>query len=256
MIEALRRSGVRLALLGVAAYLVFLAVTLPASWVGYALERASGGALALGESRGTIWSGRGTLAARSGDGFRAIGDIQWRSNPLSIFTGKLNIAVTGSAPGADLKANVGVGLRSLRLQNLEASIPVSMLEPAIPGAALVKPQGRVRVTAESLEIGPASVRGAATAEWSEAGMSGIARIGDYRLQVTGNGDSAAIRLATLRGDLRVRGDGQWKAAEPRVVRMRGVAETSPDRKDLEPLLTLVAGGGSGNMRQFGWAVDL
>jgi len=256
MIGALRRTGVRLALLGVAAYLVFLAATLPASWIHYALERASGGALALGETRGTIWNGRGALAARSGDGFRAIGDIQWRSNPLSIFTGKLNIAVTGSAPGADLKVNVGVGLRSLRVQNLDASIPVSMLEPAIPGAALVKPQGRVRVTADSLEIGPASVRGAATADWSEAGMSGIARVGDYRLQVTGNGDSAAIKLATLRGDLRVRGDGQWTAKEPGVVRMRGVAETSPGRKELEPLLTLVAGGGSGNMRQFGWVLDI
>jgi len=256
MIGALRRNGVRLALLGAVAYVVFLAATLPASWVNYAVERASGGALALGESRGTIWSGRGALAARSGDGFRAIGDIQWRSNPLSIFTGKLNITITGNAPGSDLKATVGVGLRSLRVQNLDASIPVTLLEPAIPGAALVKPQGRVRVTADSLEIGPGSVRGSATAEWSEAGMSGIARIGDYRLQVTGNGDSAAIKLATLRGDLRVRGDGQWTAKEPRVVRMRGVAETSPNRKDLEPLLTLVAGGGSGNMRQFGWAVDI
>src|SRR5262249_47770194 len=149
-----------------------------------------------------------------------------------------------------------VGFRSVRVQKLDASLPVSLLEPAIPAAALAKPQGRVRVTADSLEVGPGNVRGAATAEWSEAGMSGIPRVGDYRLQVTGNGDSAAIRLQTLRGDLRVRGDGQWRAAEPRVVRMRGVAETSPGRKDLEPLLTLLVGGGSGSMRQFGWAVDI
>src|SRR5262249_4792199 len=223
MIEALRRTGVRFALLGVVAYVVFLAVTLPASWVDYALERASGGALALGDSRGTVWHGPGTLAARVGDGFRGIGEIQWRSNPLSIFTGRLSIAVSGTAPGAELKANVGVGFRSVRVQKLDASLPVSLLEPAIPAAALAKPQGRVRVTADSLEVGPGNVRGAATAEWSEAGMSGIPRVGDYRLQVTGNGDSAAIRLQTLRGDLRVRGDGQWRAAEPRVVRMRGVA---------------------------------
>ena len=256
MIEALRRTGVRFALLGAVAYLVFLVATLPASWIDYALERASGGALALGDSRGTIWNGRGTLAVKSADGYRGIGDIQWRSNPLSVFTGKLSIAVSGTASGAELKANVGVGLRSLRAQKLEASLPVVLLEPAIPGAALAKPQGRVRVTADSLEIGPGNVRGAATAEWSEAGMSGIARVGDYRLQITGNGDNAAIRLQTLRGDLRVRADGQWRAAEPRVVRMRGVAETSPGRKDLEPLLTLLAGGGTGSMRQFGWMVDI
>jgi hypothetical protein len=256
MIAALRRTGIRFALVGAAAYLAFLAATLPASWVDVAIERASDGAVALGDSSGTVWSGRGTLAARSGDGFRAIADIQWRCNPLSIFSGRLRVVVSGSAPGAELRGSISVGLRSVRAQNFEASIPVALLEPAIPAAVLAKPQGRVRVTSESLEVGPASVRGVATAEWSDAGMMGITRVGDYRLQVTGNGDNAAIRLQTVRGDLRLSGDGQWRAAQPRVVQMRGVAEASPDRKDLEPLLTLLVGGGSGPSRQFGWMMDI
>jgi general secretion pathway protein N len=256
MIEALRRTGVRFALVGAVAYVVFLVATLPASWVDYALERATGGALALGDSSGTVWKGRGTLAAKSGDGFRAIGDIQWRSNPLSIFTGRLGVAITGTASGGDLKANASLGLRSVRLQNLEASVQVSAIEQAVPLLGIWKPQGRVRISADAFELGPASVRGAATAEWSDAGMSGIARVGDYRLQVTGNGDNAAIRLQTLRGDLKVSGDGQWRAAEPRVVQIRGVAEAPPARKDLEPLLTLLVGGGTGSTRQFGWMVDI
>jgi general secretion pathway protein N len=255
MIEALRRTGVRLALLGAAAYLVFLVVRLPAAWVDYALERASGGALVLGDARGTVWNGQGTLAARSGNGFRAIGDVQWRCNPLSLFAGRLGVAVTSAAPGAELRANIGVGLRSVRVQNLEASVPATLIE-AIPVVAFWKPQGRVRVSAESFEIGPASVRGAATAEWSEAGMMGVARVGDYRLQITGSGDRAAIRLQTLHGDLRVSGDGEWRAAQPRVVQMRGVAEASPERKDLEPLLTLLVGGGAGPSRQFGWMMTI
>lgn len=256
MIEALRRTGVRLAILGAAAYLVFLVATLPAAWLGAALERASDGALALGDARGTVWKGRGALAVRSRDGYHAIGDLEWRCNPLSIFAGRLSVGVAGAAPDADLKANVSFGLRSVRLQNVEANIPATLLEPVDPAVAFAKPQGRVRVTAESLEIGPASVRGAATAEWSGAGLSGVARIGDYRLQVTGSGDSAAIRLATLRGDLRLNGNGEWRAAQPRVVQITGVAETSPERKDLEPLLTLLVGGGSGSSRQFGWMMTI
>jgi len=256
MIEALRRTGVRFVLLGAAAYLVFLAATLPASWVDYALGRATGGALALGDSRGTVWSGRGTLAARSGDGYRAIGDIQWRCNPLSIFSGRLSVAVTGTTSGGDLKANASFGLRSVRVQTLEASLQASVLEQAVPLLAIWKPQGRVRLSAESFDVGPGTVLGVATAEWSEAGMSGIARVGDYRLQVTGNGDNAAIRLQTLRGDLKVSGNGEWRATQPRVVQMRGEANAPPDRKDLEPLLTLLAGGGSGPTRQFGWVMDI
>jgi general secretion pathway protein N len=256
MIAALRRTWVRFALAGLAAYLVFLLATLPAAWLGYALERASGGALALGDPRGTVWKGRGALAVRSSSGFRGVADIEWRCNPLSIFSGRLSVALSGTTPGADLKANVGVGLKSVRLQNVEARIPVTLLEQAVPIVSIWKPQGRVRLSADSFEIGPASVRGAATAEWSEAGLSGVARIGDYRLQVTGTGDRAAVKLATLRGDLRINGDGGWSAAQPRVVQLSGVAEASPERKDLEPLLTLLVGGGSGPSRQFGWQITL
>ena len=256
MIEALRRGGVRFALLGVGAYLVFLVVNLPAAWLGYALERASGGTVTLGNARGTVWKGQGALAVRSGSSFRGIADVEWRCNPLSVFAGRLSVALSGSAPGASLRANLGLGLRSLRLQNVEASAPAGLLDPAVPTVAFAKLEGRLRVVSDSLEIGPASVRGAATVEWSEAGAGGIARIGDYRLQITGTGEQAAIRLATLRGDLRVNGDGQWRASQPRVVQMRGVAETAPDRKDLEPLLLLLGGAGSGSSRQFGWEMTI
>jgi general secretion pathway protein N len=256
MIEALRRTGVRFAILGVAAYLAFLIANLPAAWFGYALERSSEGALALGEPRGTVWKGQGALAVRSGRGYRRVADLEWRCNPLSVFAGRLSLALTGSASGANLRANVGLGLRSVRLQNVEASLPATLLDPAVPAVAFAKLEGRLRLVADSLEIGPASVRGAATVEWSGAGASGIARIGDYRLQITGSGEQAALKLATLRGDLRLNADGEWRASQPRVVQMRGVAETPPGRKDLEPLLLLLGGEGSGSTRPFGWMMTI
>jgi general secretion pathway protein N len=256
MIEALRRTGVRFAILGVAAYLVFLAVNLPAAWLGVVLERSSAGALALGDPRGTFWKGQGALAVRAGSGFRSIADIEWRCNPLSVFAGRLGIALSGAAPGASLRANVSLGARSVRLQSVEASAPAALLGPAVSAAAFVKPEGRLRILADSLEIGPASVRGAATVEWSEASAMGVTRLGDYRLQITGSGEQAAIKLATLRGDLRVNGDGEWRASQPKVVQLRGVAEISPDRKDLEPLLQLLGGEGSGPSRPFRWVVTI
>lgn len=256
MIEALRRTGVRFAILGAIAYLVFLAANVPAAWLGYALERASGGAVALGDPRGTVWKGQGALAVRSGNAYRSLAEIEWRCNPLGLLAGRLNLSLSGSAPGASLRAGLSLGLRSLRLQNVEASAPAALLEAAVPAAALVKPEGRLRILAESFEIGPASVLGAATVEWSEAGLSGVARVGDYRLQITGSGERAAIRLATLRGELRVNGDGEWRAAQPRVVQLRGVAEISPARQDLEPLLVLLAGGGPGPSRPFAWTMAI
>jgi general secretion pathway protein N len=255
MIEALRRPGVRLAILGVAAYLLFLAANLPAAWLGYVLERSSGGALALGDPSGTVWKGQGTLAVRSGGAFHGVADIGWRCNPLSLLGGRLSLALSGSGPGASLRATLSLGVGGVRIQNFEASAPAALLESAVPAVALVKPDGRVRVRGDSFEVGPARVLGTATVEWSDAGMSGVARIGDYRLQITGTGERASVRLATLRGDLRLRGEGEWRAGQPQVV-LRGEVEATPGRKDLEPLLQLLAGDGPGFSRPFGWTVTI
>ena len=256
MTGALRRPGVRLAVLGTAAYLVFLLVNAPAAWFGFALERSSRGALALGDPAGTLWKGSGLLGLRSGGAFRGVADLEWSCNPLSVLTGRLGVALSGVAPETRLRASVSLGPRSVRLQNVEASAAASVLEPAIPAAAFAKPEGRLRVLADSVEIGPAGVSGAATVDWLEAGMSGLPRLGDYRLQITGSGERAAVKLATLRGDLRLTGEGEWRAAQPRIVQLRGTAEASAERKDLEPLLQLMGIGGSGIPQPFAWTVPI
>jgi len=253
---AFRRPGVRLAVLGVAAYLVFLLVNAPAAWVGFALERESRGALALGDPAGTLWKGRGLLALRSGGAFRGIADLEWSCNPLSVLTGRLSVALSSAAPETRLRASVSVGAGSLRFQNVEASAPAALLEPALPAAAFARPDGRLRVLADSFEIGAAGLAGAATVEWLEAGMSGLQRLGDYRLQITGNGERATVKLATLRGDLRLTGAGEWRAAQPRIVQLRGTVEAAAERKDLEPLLQALGIAGPGPSRPFTWTVPI
>jgi hypothetical protein len=256
VIGALRRPGVRLAVLGVAAYLVFLLVNVPAAWLGFALERASRGALALGDPAGTLWKGRGLLALRSGGAFRGIADLEWSCNPLSLLTGRLGVALSGAAPETRLRASVSLGAGSLRFQNVEASAPAALLEPALPAAAFAKPDGRLRVLADSVEVGGAGVAGAATVEWLEAGVLQVQRLGDYRLQITGSGARAELKLATLRGDLRFTGAGEWRAAQPGIVQLRGTVEASAERKDLEPLLQVLGIRGSGIPQPFAWTVPI
>ncbi len=256
MTGAFRRPGVRLAVLGIAAYLFFLLANAPAAWLGFALERSTRGALALGDPAGTLWKGSGLLALRSRGAFRGVADLEWSCNPLSVLTGRLGVALSGAAPETRLRANLSLGPGSLRLRNVEASAPAALLEAAIPAAAFAKPDGRLRVLADSIEVGGAGVAGAATVEWLEAGMSGLSQLGDYRLQITGNGERAAVKLATLRGDLRVSGEGEWRAAQPRIVQLRGTAEAPAERKDLEPLLQMLGIRGSGIPQPFAWTVPI
>src|SRR5207249_8936958 len=155
-----------------------------------------------------LWKGKGLLALRSGGAFRGIADLEWRCNPLSLFTGRLSVALSGVAPESRLRASVSVGAGSLRFQNVDASAPAALLEPALPAAAFARPDGRLRVLADSVEIGGAGVAGAATVEWLEAGVLQVQRLGDYRLQITGSGARAELKLATLRGDLGLTGVGE------------------------------------------------
>jgi general secretion pathway protein N len=257
MIGAFRRRGGKLVILGVVAYLVFLLANLPASWLGFALERASRGALSLGEPAGTVWKGSGLLALRSGGAFRGIADIEWRINPLWVLAGRLSVALSGAAPEAGLRASVSLGAGSVRFQNVEANASAALLEPLVPAAAFAKPEGRVRVLADSFEIGGVGVVGAASVEWIDAGVLQVRQLGDYRLQITGSGERAELKLATLRGDLRLTGGGEWRAAQPRIVQLRGLAEVAAERKDLEPLLqTLRIIAGPGSSRPFSWMVPI
>ncbi len=256
MTGAFRRPGVRLAVLGIAAYLGFLLANVPAAWVGFALERSSRGALALGDPAGTLWKGSGLLALRSGGAFRGIADLEWSCNPLSVLTGRLSVALSGVAPETRLRASLSLGAGSVRFQKVEAEAPAALLEPALSAAAFAKPDGRLRMLADSVEIGAAGVVGAATVEWVEAGLSGLQRLGDYRLQITGAGERAAVKLATLRGDLRLTGEGEWRAAQPRIVQLRGIAAAAAERKDLEPLLQALGITGSGIPQPFAWTVPI
>ncbi len=82
------------------------------------------------------------------------------------------------------------------------------------------------------------------------------QLGDYRLQITGMGERAELKLATLRGDLRLTGGGEWRAAQPRIVQLRGLAEVAAERKDLEPLLQTMRIAGPGPSRPFVWTVPI
>jgi len=151
MIGLLRRPGAKLVLLGVAVYLAFLVVNLPAVWLDVALARSSGGKLTLGETDGTVWKGQGALALRSSGGYRRLADLDWKLRPLSLFAGRLSFALSGSAPDALIRANLNFGLGGVTLNELDVNALAGAFAQAIPVLVLAKPEGRVRLQAPRLD---------------------------------------------------------------------------------------------------------
>lgn len=238
--------------LGIVVYVVSVLAFVPAGWIAPVFERATGGAVILGDSKGTLWHGNAALAVRSGGLYRRVADIEWRCNPLWLFTGRARFALTGSAPDADIRASISVGARSVRIEDLQAVASASVIESVLPALAIVGPEGRLRVHAASLEISRMTISGAATLDWENAGLRKWqwSNLGDYRIEAKGAGERADFKLTTLRGDLLLSGDGVWRPAQPDAVQLKGIAENPNGRKDLELLLRMISGGATGPRQSF------
>ena len=229
-----------LAALALAAYLGFLAATLPAPWLGVALEQASGKRLALGAPAGTLWHGSGTLLLNASAGYRRVAEIEWHAQPSALLSGRLGLAISGNAPGARLRARLVVSPAGATLENVEALFPAKMVNGVLP----VELGGELSVQSTSLAWRAERLQGSATVEWRHASLPGLQamQLGDYRLAFTTNAAGAAVQLATLRGDLKLSAAGEWRTARPQRMELRGRAENTARRSDLDPLMALLGQG--------------
>ena len=157
-----------------------------------------------------MWRGSGALALRSGGAWRRVADIEWRCHVLSLLLARAEFSVTGSGRDTQLRAVASLRAGGASFSDVDISAPAGVIEPLLAAAAFARPGGRLRLLADSIQVGAASLRGTASVEWTDAGLGGMSaqRLGDYRLQITGSGDRAELALSTLRGDLRVQRPGR------------------------------------------------
>src|SRR6185312_9600234 len=76
-----------IAVLGIAAYAIFLAATIPARFVAQRL--ASPGEVEISEARGTLWSGSARATIFAGAAPLAIDRIRWRFQPARLASARL-----------------------------------------------------------------------------------------------------------------------------------------------------------------------
>ena len=98
----------RLALFGVAAFVLFLVLTAPASKLLPLLQPQLPGVQFSGIS-GSLWSGRAQLVQAGGV---PLNDVRWHWRPLALFTGALEVGVEAQLSRQPLHAHAGLGLFS------------------------------------------------------------------------------------------------------------------------------------------------
>lgn len=194
-------------LLGIAAYGVFLAASLPAR---FAVARAAlPPGLSLRNVDGTVWSGRANASWSSGGATLVLDTVQWHWRPLALMSARVAYDIEARGHGIEAHGRVARGISSASVEDLELHADAPALATAIPLASAWQPAGRVELAAPSLAWDGHELAGRAQARWSDAALaiSPVRPLGTYVLRLEGAGGPARITLATTAGALRLSGDG-------------------------------------------------
>ena len=241
---------VRYALLGIAAYLVILLATAPASVAVAALRVAE---LELHDVRGSIWSGAARAVVRMPAAAIPIDEVRWRFAPARLLAGRISFDVQASAPILKAAGEIARGFRGDEVRELVATSDAALLGSLVPLLGTWRPQGQLKIEAPLLAWDARELRGNARAEWRGATLSfpDPRALGTYVASVKGDGGPAKVTIATTEGALRLAGEGT--VSPPGRFALRGEARAEPAAAaQLEPLLNLLGPARADGARSFDW----
>jgi general secretion pathway protein N len=225
---------------GLAAYALALTATAPASLIDAQLEQASAGRLRLAEAYGTLWSGTGLIEIRDANRSSGVAkSIAWRIRPAYLLRGKLVYEVTLDRAARHFP--VTISPTQIEVTNADINLPAAALGVGEPKLAPLGLTGDMQLRIPRIAIGRGSIRGSATLQWRGAGsaFTRVSPLGDYELQLQGDGNAVRASLRTLRGPLQLDGQGSWTSGRnPEFV---GHARVPPPQyQQLAPLLRMIA----------------
>lgn len=228
-----------LAILGIAAYSVFLVATMPARWVA---ERAlpGPGRFALQEVEGTIWHGDAKAAIGGFGGIFTIDRIEWHFQPARLLQGRLAYGVSARGAGFEGKTELGRSFGGWALRDLALRADAAVATALLPWMGAWRPEGTLNAAAAALDVAGQQVHGEMRVDWAAAATSlaDVRPLGSYRADVAAEGAAARVTVSTLAGPLRVAGKGQLTF--PSQLTFSGEARgEAASAAALEPLLNLL-----------------
>jgi len=230
------RTPALVAAIGIPAYLVFMVLTSPASFIAARATRATEGRAHFTDTLGTFWGG--SMRAHL-DG-ATVGRIAWRFLPAKVFEGRIAFDVDLDSKDVTGKARVARGWSDWEAQSGSVVLEARALPALVPMVAAWRPEGRVEVSAQGVRWNDRGMFGLVTGEWRDAAvaLSDVKPLGSYRFAASGSGDTVGLSVATLAGALQLNGKGEAKL--PRGATFSGEARAQgAGAAALEPLLDLM-----------------
>ena len=233
----MRRRTAGLVALGLAAYAVFLAALLPARVVTSRLSLPPG--MSLESVEGTVWRGRANVAWHA-LGPQAATNVRWQWRPAALLSGTMAYEVVANGNNLDGHGIVAHGLRAGSVEDFTLDADASAIAAWIPLASAWQPGGHMRARIERLEWDGRELQGHAEAQWTDAALalSTVKPVGTYALKLDAAGGPARVTVTTLKGPLRISGDGTLEGVARFAFTGEARAEGS-DAAALAPLLDLL-----------------
>jgi general secretion pathway protein N len=212
---------VLLALIFGSVFLVGLFAFAPASLMGYALARASGGTLSLAQTAGSVWQGSGVALLKNKARYQTLGSYRWHLNLLSA---SLQVHAGEAAP---MTVRYAPFSGRIDIDNLQLALPASAMEIAAPQLGPYQLQGTLAAHSDHVAVDATGVTGQITVNWLRAasGLSAIRPLGDYRILLQGNGAALDAQLSTLSGKLVLAGQGRFDKTNG--MQVNGTAQAAP-----------------------------
>lgn len=230
----------RLVLLGVAAYGAFLVATLPASVVAPRVAAATKGQATLVDASGTVWNGSARVAIAARGAAFTLDEVRWEFLPSRLLAGRAAFAVTARLGTLKGEAEVARSPLAWRADGVRVQGDAGAIPAFLPLAAAWQPAGELALAAESITWDGNAASGTATLEWRDAALAltPVRPLGTWRAEARAEGATAKVTLATVKGPLRLSGDGTL--AIPGRLAFTGEARSEAGReRDLEAALALL-----------------
>jgi hypothetical protein len=228
-------------LLCVLLYTVFLVVFAPADYAVRALAHFSRGVVAIHQPSGNLWNGRGTLVITPRGGPAATGQIQWSLSPWPLFLGNAVVKLDYKSDDIAAQGIVHASSRRYAVTDFTATAPTTVADKLYPPAAILGLSGTMRLTAPTFELTPDGIEGKADILWQGASsrLLQLPSTGDYNVQLTGREKRIEFQVNTVKGDLQISAQGDWRAMDDGVLRVQGTIWTATPQPQLEPMLNAI-----------------
>jgi len=232
------------------AVMLVLVARAPAMWLDLAVAAWTHGQVRLADVAGTVWSGQGriVLADDAGARRRSAGPVvtgmvipgvfRWQVSPGWLCVGRIRAQWAHDSMVAPV--HVTGNWQHVQITGGRLALPALALDRLGSPWNTIRPFGSLQVFWDALNVRKGAWDGRVRLVLTDlaSALTPVRPLGAYQIELTADGAQGVVRMDTLKGPLRLEGDGTWSAQRG----LQGMVSAQADAVEharLMPLLRLL-----------------